>query len=52
MVEKYWLISENVTDNSYYEASYFEAGIPVFNLVIAEAVYIASFASAKALYDV
>lgn len=51
-LEKFWLISENTTDDTYYYMGYYESGIPVFSLAIADAVHIASFVSAKGLYEI
>jgi hypothetical protein len=50
--EKYWLIRETEADDDYYYSGYYETGKPVFCVAIADAVAIASFSSARTIFDV
>jgi len=48
----YWLIHESTSGDSYYYCGYYEAGNPVFNMAIADAVHIASLENAKMIFKV
>lgn len=48
--EKYWIIAENGTDIPYYYRGFYEDGLPVFSMAIADAVHIASFVNAKGVF--
>jgi hypothetical protein len=49
--EKYWLVSEVTSGEYYHYTGYFESGKPVFTIAIADAVQIASYLSAKNIFD-
>ncbi|SFA58517.1 hypothetical protein SAMN04488511_11983 [Pedobacter suwonensis] len=51
-LKKFWMIAENNHDSTYYYCGYYEKCKPVFNLAIAEALQIATFESAKNIYDI
>lgn len=50
--EKYWLVSEVTSGDTYQFAGYYDLVKPGFNIIVADWVQIASFESAKTLYDV
>lgn len=48
---KFWMVAESNYDTTYYYCGYYENCKPVFNMAIVEALHIATFESAKSLYD-
>jgi hypothetical protein len=50
--EKYWLVSELTSGEYYHYTGYYKTGKPVFTIAIADAVQIASFQSAKTIYNI
>ncbi len=52
VAEKYWLVSEVSSGEYYHYTGYFESGKPVFTIAIADAVQIASYLSAKNIFDI
>ena len=50
--EKYWLVAESNSDQTYYYRGFYENCKPVFSMAIADAVHIASLEKAKDLHRV
>ncbi|MDQ8005271.1 MAG: hypothetical protein REI64_10760 [Pedobacter sp.] len=49
--DKFYLVAESNSEQTYYYSGFFEKGKPVFMLAIAEAVHIYSYQNAKQLFQ-